>query len=240
MSEGGAGHDAAGEETLETISGLRHFNRWMYETIRPHCHGRLLEVGSGIGNLSRCFLDEGHDLVMSDLRAPYVRRLRSEFPRSDVLSIDLVHSRFSDVYAAHLGRFDTVFALNVLEHIADDVLALENCRKLVRRGGAVVMLVPAYEVLHNRLDAQLGHFRRYRRSTLEAAFSSAGLEVMSTQYFNAAATLGWFLTGALMGKKEIPRAEAGLFEALVPLWRRVDRLVGQRVGLSVITAGRVP
>lgn len=240
MSEGGAGHDVAGEVTLETISALNDFNRWMYETIRPHCHGRLLEIGSGIGNLSRCFLDEGHDLVMSDLREPYVRRLRSQFPGREVLSIDLVHARFSQQYAAHLARFDTVFALNVLEHIADDVKALENARRLTRPGGAVVMLVPAYEALHNRLDSQLGHFRRYRRATLEAAFQRAGLEVMSTRYFNAAATLGWFVTGSVLRKAEIPRAEAGLFEALVPLWRRVDRLLGQRVGLSVITAGRVP
>ncbi|MBL8937770.1 MAG: hypothetical protein JNM69_24615, partial [Archangium sp.] len=99
MSEGGAGHDPVGEAALETISGLSHFNRWMYETIRPHCFGRMLEVGSGIGNLSQCFVDEGHDLVLSDLRAPYVRRLEQSFPGHDVVSIDLVHARFADVYA---------------------------------------------------------------------------------------------------------------------------------------------
>ncbi len=239
MSEGGAGHDATGAATLETISELGRFNRWMYETIRPLCHGRLLEVGSGIGNLSRCFLDEGHDLVMSDLREPYVRRLSRDFPEEEVVSIDLVHARFAESYRQHLASFDTVFALNVIEHIADDVQALANCAQLIRRDGTVVILVPAYELLHNRLDDHLGHFRRYTARSLSDTFSRAGLEVTSTSYFNAAATLGWLLTGKLMGKEAIPKAEANLFEALVPVWKWVDRLVAKRVGLSVIATGRL-
>lgn len=239
MSEGGAGHDPIGEAALETISELSRFNRWMYETIRPHCHGRMLEVGSGIGNLSRCFLDDGCDLVLSDLRAPYVRRLEEDFPGRRVVSIDLVHPRFADVYGHHLASFDTVFALNVVEHIADDVRALENCRRLVRPGGAVVILVPAYEWLHNRLDTHLGHYRRYTRGSLVEAFGRAGLEVTYSQYFNAVATAGWAMTGGLLARDEIPRAEATLFDRLVPLWRLVDKAVGARFGLSVIAVGRV-
>lgn len=239
MSEGGAGHDAVGAAALETISELGHFNRWMYETIRPHCSGRMLEVGSGIGNLSRFFLDDGSDLVMSDLRTSYVQRLEQDFPGREVVSIDLVHPRFSSLYAAHLGQFDTVFALNVVEHIADDVLALENCRKLVRPGGTVVILVPAYEWLHNRLDVQLGHYRRYTRSTLTTAFRSAGLEVAKSWYFNAVATLGWAVTGGLFARDEIPQAEATLFDRLVPLWKFADKLLARRAGLSVIAVGRV-
>ncbi len=237
MSEGGAGVDVAGEAALETISGLGRFNRWMYETIRPHCHGRMLEVGSGIGNLSRCFLDEGADLVMSDLRPSYVRRLSAQFPGREVTSIDLVHPRFAEAFASHLGRFDTVFALNVVEHIADDVLALENCRRLTRPGGAVVVLVPAYEVLHNRLDEELGHFRRYTRWTLATAFERAGLSVSRTFHFNAVATLGWAVTGGVLRRPRIPTVEASLFDRLVPAWKLVDRVLGRRMGLSVIAVG---
>lgn len=240
MSEGGAGHDAVGAAALETLSELGHFNRWMYETVRPHCDGRLLEIGSGIGNLSRYFLDEGRDLVMSDVRERYVERLEQAHPGRRVVSIDLVHPRFEAVYSHHLGQFDTVVSLNVLEHIADDVRALENCRRLVRPGGAVVILVPAYEWLHNRLDVQLGHYRRYTRRTLSAAFARAGLEVSRAFYFNAVATLGWAVTGRLLGRDQIPQAEATLFDRLVPVWRLVDRAVSSRVGLSVIAVGRVP
>lgn len=237
MSDGSAGADPVGEATLETISSLSRFNRWMYETIRPHCRGRMLEVGSGIGNLSRLFLDERADLVMSDLRPAYVARLREQFAGQTVLSIDLVHPSFAEVYRESLGAFDTVFALNVLEHIADDVRALANCRTLLRRGGQVVMLVPAYEALHNRLDVELGHYRRYTRTTLSSAFRAAGLEVSRAFYFNAVATLGWAVTGGVLRRAQIPSAEATLFDRFVPAWQRVDRLLGQRLGLSVIAVG---
>jgi hypothetical protein len=47
------------------------------------------------------------------------------------------------------------------------------------------------------------------------------------------------VTGGLFSREEIPRAEATLFDRLVPVWRLVDRLVRRRVGLSVIAVGRV-
>ncbi len=45
-----------GKNMLEVISKGGNFNRWMYETIRPLCRGEILEIGSGIGNVSAFFL----------------------------------------------------------------------------------------------------------------------------------------------------------------------------------------
>ena len=42
------GNSKYGTDTLEVISEADNFNRWMYETIKPHCSGEILEIGSGI------------------------------------------------------------------------------------------------------------------------------------------------------------------------------------------------
>src|SRR5262249_33090397 len=109
--------DQEGESTLEAMAGAPNFNRWMYETIRPYCVGRIRELGSGTGNISEHVLPAGHETYLSDLRPHYCRVLRQSFSRRTncrgVHQLDVVHPDFDRAYASLLGRFGTVYALNV-------------------------------------------------------------------------------------------------------------------------------
>jgi 2-polyprenyl-3-methyl-5-hydroxy-6-metoxy-1,4-benzoquinol methylase len=67
--------------------------------------------------------------------------------------------------------------LNVLEHIEDDVLALQNAFKLLKPGGSLVIEVPAGQYLYDTYDAQLHHFRRYSASGLRSKLTQAGFTV---------------------------------------------------------------
>src|SRR5690349_2660339 len=123
--------DPEGRQMLEVIGKANRFNRWMYETIKPYCSGRILEIGSGIGNLSQFFLDAKADLVLSDIRPSYISVLQSRFSgKAEIIRLDLTHPQFDREYSQHLEKYDTVFALNVVEHIKDDVQAIQNCHKL--------------------------------------------------------------------------------------------------------------
>ena len=69
--------DQEGEENLKAIAEAKKFNKWMYDTIRPYCQGRVLEIGSGIGNISEWFIkDSKVDIVLSDIREQYRVYLR--------------------------------------------------------------------------------------------------------------------------------------------------------------------
>jgi 2-polyprenyl-3-methyl-5-hydroxy-6-metoxy-1,4-benzoquinol methylase len=149
--------DEEGEETLKAIAEADRFNAWMYEQVRPYAKGKILEIGSGIGNLSEFFISEGYDITLSDVRAQYTAQLFRKYPGMQVLEMDIVHPFFSDQYHDHLGTYDLVFALNVVEHILDDRLALRNMRSLLKRGGIMFVLVPAYPCLFNNFDRALEH-----------------------------------------------------------------------------------
>jgi SAM-dependent methyltransferase len=234
--------DPEGESTLEALAVVPNFNRWMFETIRPYCTGPVLEVGSGIGNLSAFLLDGGHETHLSDLRPRYCQRLREAFSRHPgcrgVYQLDLVHPEFGRAYSPLLARFGTVLALNVVEHIADDRGAISNCRRLLRPGGHLIILVPAYQFLYNRFDRELGHYRRYTRAALRRLFAVNDLEVVRSFYFNLAGTLGWFVSGGLQKNRVIPRRQVALYNRLVWLFRILDRLTWRRLGLSVVAVGR--
>ena len=156
--------DLTGEATLDIIARANRFNRWMYHTIKPFCRGRIFEIGSGKGNISRFFIKDHQQILLSDFREDYCKNLSREFGDSPgVLGIevlDLIDPGFENSFSSHLGKYDTVFALNVLEHISDEKKALNNCHKLLAKGGQLVILVPSYGKLYNGFDRELGHFRR--------------------------------------------------------------------------------
>lgn len=234
--------DQEGLETLDVISAAGKLNRWMFETIRPYSSGRVLEIGSGIGNISAFFLHEGYDITLTDIRENYCSILRQKFSSEkslrEVLHLDLVAPDFESRYKHILNSFNTVFALNVVEHIQDDELAIKNAHKLLVPGGILIILVPAFSMLYNRLDHELFHYRRYVKRDLNLLFQKQNLTILKSFYFNAAGIAGWFVSGKIQRNKTLPQNQVRLYDWFVPFFRILDKLLLNRVGLSVITIGR--
>jgi SAM-dependent methyltransferase len=230
-----------GTETLEVISAASRFNRWMYETIKPHCKGNILEIGSGIGNISRYFAEEGAEITLSDFDDSYFPRLEAQFGQypnmKGIYRIDFSDKELTAKYPELIGQFDTVFALNVVEHIEDHLQALKNARLLLKKGGNVVILVPAFQSLFNSFDRQLGHYRRYTESSLKNLLEAADFDVVHTQYFNFIGALGWYFSGNILKKKMIPEGQMKLYDTLVPVWKVVDLFTRRMAGISVIQSG---
>ncbi len=230
--------DHEGLKTLKAMAASDNFNRWMYDTIKPYTGGRILEIGSGIGNISQFFLQNSADITLSDLRDNYLSVLHERFGTDiQIMTLDLVHPDFEHEYEAQLNSFDTLFALNVVEHIENDTQAIKNARKLLKPGAKMIILVPAYQSLYNQFDKQLLHFRRYTLNTLRPLFRDNKLKVIQSTYFNFVGILGWFVSGQLMGKKTIPEGQMSIYNKLVPLIKLVDKLLMGKIGLSVIMVG---
>ncbi len=235
-------NDAEGEETLNVIAGADKFNEWMYSSILPYCKGNVLEIGSGIGNISRFFLDNNFAITLSDIREGYVQHLKEKFYENKNLKgaivLDLVADDFNAKYNSLIGTFDTVYALNVIEHINDDGLALKNCKSLLKEGGNLIILVPAYQFLYNKFDEELFHFRRYSKNQLKNIFQTTKFSVIRSHYFNFAGILGWYVSGKLQKNKTIPSRQMKFYNLLVPFFKIADKMVLNKIGLSVIVVGK--
>jgi 2-polyprenyl-3-methyl-5-hydroxy-6-metoxy-1,4-benzoquinol methylase len=233
--------DMEGMETLQAIAGADKFNEWMYQVTSKNLTGRILEIGSGIGNISAFYIRDGRRIMLSDIRDNYCDYLKGQFAGEKtvegVVLMDLVHPDFETEYAQHLNSFDGIFALNVVEHIKDDSLAIANCKKLLKTGGKLVILVPAYQSLYNNFDKALEHYRRYTKPTLVSIFEKNNLKVVRSQYFNLAAIAGWWVSGNLMKKEVIPSGQMKLYNALVPIFKIADKVIFNKVGISVIVEG---
>lgn len=226
-------HDDTGYRTLEVISKAQKFNQWMYDTIRPFCHGNVLEIGSGIGNISRFFIQDGYSITLSDTDEFYLDQLKKKFNGINITSIDLVHENFATEYNHLFQNFDTLIFLNVLEHIGDDELAIGNCRQFLKPGGSLVILVPAYSFLFSKIDKELRHYRRYTAKKLSSLVLKKEFIVKKVFYFNALGILSW-MYGKIFRLGAIPSKNMKLFDQLVPAAKMIDKILLRKTGLSVI------
>jgi SAM-dependent methyltransferase len=226
--------DPTGAATLECLADAPRFNRWMFERVQPWVGDRVLEIGSGIGNLSQ-FLVDRPTVVLTDTSAEYLERLRERFRDTPNVEVMRLYLPTPEGPVAD-RRFDTIVCLNVLEHVADDVGSLKAMRRLLDQGGRLVLLVPALRALYGSLDRALGHVRRYTRGELRAKFEQNGFVVRRLEYFNMAGIPGWWVSGKLLGREIIPAGPMKLFDALVPLFR-LERFLPWRIGQSLIAIG---
>jgi SAM-dependent methyltransferase len=90
-----------------------------------------------------------------------------------------------DLSAVSGERFDAICMFDVLEHLGDDIGALEQAKPLLKPGGLIIATVPAFEFLWSKHDDITQHKRRYTRPQLEKVFKQANLELDVSTYFNS-------------------------------------------------------
>jgi glycosyltransferase involved in cell wall biosynthesis len=229
----------AGARILDTLAHTPRFNRWMADTIRPFTGSRILELGAGIGNLTRALSPRRKKYVASDIDAEHLARLRTRFqnrPNLEICHCDLTNTRD---FAPLADRFDTVICLNVVEHVEDDILALRNIASALEAGGRAIVLVPQGQSIYGTLDEVLGHFRRYSEEEFRTKMESAGLQVERMIRFNRVTRPGWYVNGLLLKKHTFGSFQLAVFDRLVWLWRVIDPMLPWKP-VSIIAIGRKP
>ena len=230
--------DEYGSNILVDLSGVPRFNRWMGDTVRPHLGARILEIGAGLGNLSREFLPRDHYTV-SDVNPHYLAYLRNFAegkPYMDVREVDLTS-------AAHFvplaGQYDTVVCLNVLEHVEDEAGALRNLFGALTPGGRAVILVPQDPQLFGTLDEVLCHKRRYTRETFRAVLEANGFGVEELVDFNRVTTPAWWFNGRVLKRQHFGKIQLKAVNLLAGILRRIEPVLPW-AGASLIAVARRP
>lgn len=225
------------EQTLAQLQDVTPLNRAMYEAIRPWLGQVVAEVGAGNGNITE-YLLSGRDVVATDVDPVFLARLRNAFGDYDNVRIGAWDLE-KPYDGSEADRIDTVVALNVVEHVQDDVAAIRNMGALVRpRGGRVVLLVPGHPRLFSELDRDLGHHRRYTAASLRETVERAGLTVEHEQWFNLLGLPGWWFNANVTGNTSIDPKMLAIYRRLAGAILPMEGRSRLPIGLSRILVAR--
>jgi len=189
--------------------------------IRPLCGMRVLEIGSGTGNLTRQLIPRRR-YVASDINPLYLHTLAAL--KRDRPYLEAQYTDVTDLasFPSMEERFDTVICLNVIEHVEDDRGALSNIRSALAPGGRAIVLVPHGGSLFGTLDEVLGHKRRYTEASLRRLAEDAGFTVRQVIRFNRVGSAAWWLNGRLLRRRSFGLLQMMALNLLTPVFRVVD------------------
>ena len=235
-------YSSVGDRNLHSVGSSERFTEWMYAQIKPHLHGSILEIGSGTGTYSEKLVHgfPNTRIVLTDFDPSYVNALQVKY-KSPTVKAQLLDFGSAESFAALGESFDSAFALNVLEHVEDDVQALANVYENLKPGGTFVVLVPAHPFLYNCMDEAVGHYRRYTKQVLIDKARRAGFEVKKIFYFNFLSIPGWYVNGTLLRKSTIGGGLMRIYDVLIPGMRFAEKYVfRQTLGISLIAVLKKP
>jgi len=212
----------SGPDILHALSKAPRFNRWMGETIRPYIGERVLEIGAGIGNLTRVLIPRVKCYMAADIDQEHMARLATRFQHRHNLRVRYCDLSNSGDFAGIEASMDTVVCLNVLEHIEDDMLGLRNIHSALRKDGRAIVLVPHGQEIFGTLDTALGHYRRYSHQELQEKMERVGFRVERILNFNRVSRPGWYVSGRILKRTTLGAVQMKMFDQLVWLWRRID------------------
>lgn len=208
------GEPAYQHRVLESLGSAQNYIAWLASLARPYLGDDPIEIGAGAGDYAAAWLAEGVGRITLTEADPHLLgELRSRFERDNRVAV-----RELDVMASPEAEHSAVVAFNVLEHIEDDEGALRSARNLLRPGGAIVMLVAAFEFATSR---------------------NAGIEVERLAYVNAPGLLGWIVAMKWLRREPSDGVLLQMWDkAVVPVAQRVEAVKAPPFGQSLLAVGR--
>jgi SAM-dependent methyltransferase len=228
----------AARTSLESLGKSPELSSWMIGQFDGAMGDRVLEAGSGPGNLTPLLLDRER-IVALDIEASYVRRLEHRYGHLENFSAVVGDLEDPETFLKlEDDAFDTVLCVNVLEHLDRPDLAVRGFHRVLRPGGRALILVPADPSLYSAMDEATYHRRRYERNDVRDLLEDAGFEIERLVPFNRLGVLGWIVNKRI-GRTSISRAQIFAFRLLFPVARRLERF-DRLPGLSWVAVGLKP
>lgn len=148
------------------------------------------DVGGGNGYQAKKLQDLGRDVVLVE---PGIAGTRNAIARG----VRNVVRGSLDAIRAPDRSIPVITLLDVIEHLADPLPLLRECRRILRDDGCIVVMVPAHRALWSDEDVFAEHHRRYDDEVLRSHLAAAGLETIWSSHFFAPLVVPIFLLRAI-------------------------------------------
>lgn len=231
-------------EAQARLGHLMAYYAWTLDLFGSHFDGPAADAGAGSGHFSELLSERASPLLLLEGGQENLEALRHRFAGKAGISVrecDL--TRCEELLRQHAVR--SIFTLDVLEHLPDDLAVLRQFHAALPAGGMLYIKVPALQWLYGPVDEASGHFRRYTRAGLAKVVREAGFEIAKCRYMNIAGVAPYFLKSRILKRSEnfsrtFSIGQIRRIQRLMPALRTLDRVTGAPVGLSVVCVARRP
>ena len=214
---------------LNYFDNAKNFRLYQLNLIKKFLNGNVAEVGPGNGkNLSQ-YINIPSEINLFEPSKKLYKNLRKKFKKNKKINI------YNKNFRSNLKKYDAILYLDVLEHIKNDRLEIKHAFKSLKKGGMLIINVPAFNYLYSEFDRDVGHFRRYSKKSLLRIFVNLKFKILKLVYYDV---VGYFLS--LMSKILVTNYKRN-FAKKIKLWNSLiwlsiilDKLIQYRFGKSLL------
>lgn len=226
-----------------TFANLKNYRKYQYDLIRNYVGKNILEVGSGDRSFTS-YLEKENKYEIERIISIEPSKTLFDLYKNNYQFLEFVKFECIDLFdlrSKDVGEFDTVVFIHVLEHIERDKAALENTYNLLKKGGLVLIEVPALPWLYSIHDKMLGHFRRYNKKMLKSIIDTEKYEILKIWYQDPIGVIGsiyFFKIRKIRLKsdkgKNLVFNQGGIYDKyIIPFEKRLEKLLTFPFGLSL-------
>ncbi len=221
-------------DSLTNNRALKNYNCWIYENIKPALGKTIIEIGCGLGAIIDFIYGKDNQITGVDISDEYIKFLKMRYRQHK--NIKIIKSDILDLPEKVKKNFyDTVVMINVLEHIKDDDKAIKIIRRILKKGGKIALMVPAFNLLLGPLDKNVGHYRRYNKKQLKELLIRNNFEIKEMYYMNLVGFFGWLINMKILKMKHTPKNQSYVFDRfVVPFLKVIEKWIKPPVGQSII------
>ena len=216
-------NDGFPQESFESLASVEANNFWFRArnaiilwALRKYFPNfqSLLEVGCGTGFVLSAITNAfPHAKISgSELHTAGLKFAARRLPDIDLRQMDARKLPYE-------AEFDVMAAFDVIEHIAEDEMVLQNFYRAIKPGGGCVITVPQHQWLWSPVDEAACHQRRYSAKELHEKVQAAGFRIVrSTSFVTLLLPL---MLASRMATKQSGQVKSNESLALNPMLDRV-------------------
>jgi 2-polyprenyl-3-methyl-5-hydroxy-6-metoxy-1,4-benzoquinol methylase len=217
-------------QELDIFAHARRWKIYWARYISKWIHGDILEVGAGLGTNTALLQSQS---VRSWHCLEPDPELETQLATA-IANIPVCSASRGTIRSMASRRFDSILYIDVLEHIERDSDELSIAASLLRPGGHIVVLSPAYQFLFSEFDKSIGHCRRYDGNSLRRC-SPHSCKLEKISYLDS---VGIFLSLAnrVLLRQSTPTLQQirTWDKYIVPISRVLDPALGHSIGKTVV------
>lgn len=141
--------------------------------------GEILEIGCSIGTFLKLAKADGWTVAGVEPNKPICSYLKK-----DGANLPVFNAFFDEKFVeSHNQKYDVVYSSDVIEHVPNPVSFLAGCKKLLKKGGLVVIVTPDFDSMLTRLFQvkPKQHFVYLNRENIRKLFDIAGLGIIDVK-----------------------------------------------------------
>ena len=220
---------------LNFFDNAKNYRDYQIDIIKKELKGTVAEIGPGNGSLCEKYNTYCDNVVLFEPSKNLFKNLETKFQSDEKIKIN--NSEFS----SSNKKFDCFLLMDVIEHIENPQTLIKSLYDSLNENGKILINVPAFQHLYSKFDEDVGHFKRYTKSSFVKELLLIKPKKVKMFYYDS---LGYFLSLVsqllfLVSKKYKKnykkdfKKKIKLWNYLIPISKILDKCVVNSLGKSL-------